>query len=70
MDIEGGEKELIYKINFDLIDKLLIEIHPHVIGNTQATKIIAYLFEKGFELDFSLSKGIVFYFTKSLEIEK
>lgn len=70
MDIEGGEKELIYKINFNLIDKLLIEIHPHVIGNTQATKIIAYLFEKGFELDFALSKGIVFYFTKSLEIEK
>lgn len=70
IDIEGGEKELIYKINFDLIDKLLIEIHPHVIGNTQATKIIAYLFEKGFELDFVLSKGIVFYFTKSLEIEK
>ncbi|MCD6298054.1 MAG: FkbM family methyltransferase [Deltaproteobacteria bacterium] len=70
MDIEGGEKELIYKINFDSIDKLLIEIHPHVIGNTQATSIIAYLFEKGFELDFALSKGNVFYFTKSLEIEK
>lgn len=68
MDIEGGEKELIYKINFDMVDKLLIEIHPHVIGNTQATKIIAYLFKKGFELDFTVSKDNVFYFTKYLKV--
>lgn len=70
IDIEGGEKQLIYKINFNLVDKLLIEIHPHVIGNNQSTKIIAYLFEKGFELDFAVSKGIVFYFTKPLGIQK
>lgn len=68
MDIEGGEKELIYKINFDMVNKLLIEIHPQVIGNTQATKIIAYLFKKGFELDFTVSNDSVFYFTKYLKV--
>ncbi len=70
MDIEGGEKELIYKINFDMVDKLLIEIHPQIIGNTQATKIIAYLFEKGFELDFTVSKDSVFYFIRYFKIWK
>jgi len=67
MDIEGGEKDLIYKIDFNSIEKLLIEIHPQIIGNTQATKIIAFLYKKGFELVFEISKGFVFYFIKSVE---
>ena len=65
MDIEGGEKDLIYKIDYKGLNKLLIEIHPHVIGNYESTKIIAHLFQQGFIIDFNISSNDVILFSKS-----
>ena len=64
MDIEGGELELAYKIDYAKIDHLLMEIHPHVIGSLESTKIIAHLFNEGFEIDFNLSRLAVLLFNK------
>ena len=64
IDIEGGEKDLIPIINFDRINKIIIEIHPHVIGEYEASKIITYLISKRYSLNFKEMKGNVFMFEK------
>jgi hypothetical protein len=66
VDIEGGEKELIPMIDFknNNIQKIIIEIHPHVIGEYKASKIIEYLIVNGFSMNFKETKGIVFMFER------
>lgn len=64
IDIEGGEKDLIYKINFSKIKKILIEIHPHVIGDNECSKIISYLIKKEFIIDIVMAGDNVLYFYK------
>ena len=67
VDIEGGEKDLLPKINFDKnqIKKILIEIHPDIIGSFEASKLLAYLFSKGFCLDFECGSLKVLLFKKA-----
>jgi FkbM family methyltransferase len=69
VDIEGGEKDLIPVIDFDKneIQKLIIELHPHVIGKQKASDLIAHLIKQGFSLNFEETKGIVFMFERCLK---
>lgn len=66
VDIEGGEKELIPLIDFSKtnIRKIVIEIHPHVIGLRAASEVICKIVSEGFSLDFGLSGSRVFFFIK------
>jgi len=66
VDIEGGEKDLIPMIDFQKnnIKKIIIEIHPHVIGEKEASDLIAHIISKGFSLNFKETKGIVFMFER------
>lgn len=64
VDIEGGEIDLIDKINFTSVKKLILEVHPHVIGDGNTSKVIAQLVSKGFDLMLTESRGIVLYFEK------
>lgn len=64
IDIEGGEIKLAYQINWHRIKKLLIELHPHIIGNYQAIRIISHLNQQGFGMNFNISSGNVLCFTK------
>jgi FkbM family methyltransferase len=66
VDIEGGEAEFIEQINFrdNMIQSIIIELHPHVIGDEKCSKIVAFLIKSGFKIVFSLSKGPVMLFTK------
>jgi hypothetical protein len=69
VDIEGGEKELIQKINFkeNTILKLLLELHPHIIGEEETNKIIKFLFESDFLLDTAKSGNYVYYFYRDVK---
>jgi len=66
VDIEGGEKDLIPMIDFknNSIQKIIIEIHPHVIGEYESSKIIESVISQGFAINFKESKGIVFMFER------
>lgn len=64
MDIEGGEKELISTTDFYNIKKFIIEIHPHVIGEKNASIVIKDILSKGFVIKFNDSKNSIFIFEK------
>lgn len=68
IDIEGGEKDLVKKINFEKnsISKLLIELHPHIIGDEKVNDIIKYLMNNNFLLDTAKSGNYVYYFYRVL----
>jgi len=65
VDIEGGEMQLVPIIDFHNIKKVIIEVHPHVIGQREVSKVIALMIDKGFNLDLCVSKGIVLFFEKN-----
>lgn len=64
-DIEGGEKELLAYIPLTGINKLCIELHPHVIGNAATTEIFGRLIDEGFICEFLSSSGKVFFFERT-----
>lgn len=62
IDIEGGEKDLIPLIDFSSIRKIIIEMHPHVIGNDEVSGVIELVLSKGFNLRLDESIGEVLFF--------
>jgi len=55
MDIEGGESELVPAINWRGIRKVVLELHPGVIGKDGAEKVMSHLLDAGFLEDRRLS---------------
>lgn len=64
MDIEGEEINLIPKINFSQIKKIIIELHPHIVGNDRCNKVVNHLLQNNYLLDTALSGNYVYYFYK------
>jgi FkbM family methyltransferase len=64
VDIEGGEENLLPELNLDSINKLLIEIHPHVIGKKGASSVIKCILDKGLSLDTRYAFGDVLFFER------
>lgn len=64
IDIEGGEKDLFEILDCSEINKILIELHPGVIGDKAVSNIIRNILSKGFSLDSRLSSACVYYFYK------
>lgn len=62
VDIEGGEKGFFQLSNFASVKKLVVEIHPIVIGHDGCSEVFNRLFELGFVMDFSIIRKDVFYF--------
>lgn len=61
VDIEGGEYEFFNKIDLAPVQKLCIEVHPHVLGNDRVCEILGWLFGQGFSLEIGCMKKFVFY---------
>jgi FkbM family methyltransferase len=55
IDIEGGESELLPAIDWAGVRKLVIEVHPHVIGAERVRELIALLAAQGFREDRGVS---------------
>ena len=65
IDIEGGEVELMNNILFheNCINKILIEVHPRIVGEDNINAIIQRLFTQNFLLDTDISgKGVLFFY--------
>lgn len=65
-DIEGGEVPLLIDTPLTGIRKICIEIHPHIIGNHDCSRLMQKLLEEGFDCDWTLSGDGVFHFFRAL----
>ena len=61
LDIEGGEYEFLRHARLDSIRKMVIEVHPHVLGYTRISEMLGWLFAAGFALDLGNMRKNVFY---------
>lgn len=68
MDIEGGEHELLMRRLPDCLRKIVVEIHPAVIGRRAATDIVENLILQGFLIRFDASHGLVMAFERELRV--
>ncbi len=64
LDIEGGEYEFLRHARLDPIRKIVIEVHPHVLGYTRISEMLGRLFAAGFALDLGNMRKNVFYLFK------
>jgi FkbM family methyltransferase len=64
MDIEGGEYELLMSAHLGPIKHILVELHPHIIGQEKVDEIRSHLAAKGFSAENSDRK--TFHFHKVL----
>jgi FkbM family methyltransferase len=60
LDCEGGEAELLANPLPSYVQKLLVELHPDVIGTTACDEIVTGLAAQGFVSRDDLSSGDVF----------
>jgi FkbM family methyltransferase len=51
VDIEGGEAELLGAIEWGGVRNLILELHPHVIGEAAASDLVALLAARGLRED-------------------
>jgi FkbM family methyltransferase len=57
MDVEGSERELIPAMDLSRVNKLLIEVHPDIIGVREVRALYETLISQGFALIRELSVG-------------
>lgn len=63
LDIEGGEYEFLRHARLDPIRKIVIEVHPYVLGYTRISEMLGWLFAAGFALDVgNLRKNVLYLF--------
>lgn len=66
VDIEGGEADLASdRVSLAGVNKICLEMHPHLLGDDGVSRVTAALIAKGFDLCVSESRGPVLFFTRS-----
>ena len=65
MDIEGGEADLLPAIDWRGVRKLVLELHPHRIGEARARELVALLEAQGFREERGISSTRKKYFERS-----
>ncbi len=69
LDVEGAEIEVIDRADLSSIDKIIAELHPHIVGDKALAPLYAKLFASGFVLDHANSWDNVVSFTKAHDDE-
>ncbi len=64
VDIEGGEYEFFQLADLAKVQKICVEVHPHVLGNRSISEIVARLIDQGFSLDFGCMRKNVLFFSR------
>jgi FkbM family methyltransferase len=64
LDIEGGEYEFLRRARLDPIRKIVIEVHPQVLGYARISEMLGWLFAAGFALDLGNMRKHVLYLFK------
>ncbi|PTW60426.1 FkbM family methyltransferase [Breoghania corrubedonensis] len=49
IDVEGAEVDLIPAVDLGGVDKIIIELHPHIVGQDKIDALIAYFHAEGLE---------------------
>jgi len=65
IDIEGGEAELLPAIDWRGVRKLILELHPHVIGEAKTRELLALLAAQGLREERAISSTRKKYFARA-----
>lgn len=65
MDVEGAEIELVPSILGSSVDTLILELHPHIVGDQEISRLENSIYEAGFIKRYDASLGRVAAFTRS-----
>ena len=63
-DIEGGERALFEYADLSSFDRIVIELHPTMIGNAETVAVIERLRELGFTPDIATVMGTIWRFSR------
>lgn len=63
MDVEGAEVDLLTKANLKNVREIIVEIHPHIVGDFLTQEMICAIVERGFRQKKRQHKTI--WFTKN-----
>ena len=58
MDVEGGEVDLLHAADLSGVRDIVLELHPHIVGESATQNLIEYLCSLGFTLVASIHKNI------------
>ena len=64
VDVEGAELDLFFDASLDNIEKICIEVHPHIIGQKNVSRVIECLLSRGFYLSVDISIDRVLFFSR------
>ena len=64
VDIEGGEAEIFNEVALDGVRKVLIELHPHVIGQDAVDRIRSAFRNAGYEVVKEMANGNQVYYVR------
>jgi FkbM family methyltransferase len=65
VDIEGGEAEIFNTVHLDGVKKVLIELHPHVIGQPAVDHIRKAFVDAGYKPARELANGTQVYYERA-----
>ena len=66
MDIEGAEVDLASdQLNLHSLQKLCIEMHPHIVGDEAISRLVSHLIRQGFQLRMSECRDDVLFFSRA-----
>jgi len=60
MDVEGSEVELLPECDLDDVKKIIVEMHPHIVGAKKIEALVAQLTAQGFDLADTRHKTYLF----------
>jgi FkbM family methyltransferase len=68
-DIEGGELDLAdERVDLSSVQRICVEVHPHITGDEGVSRLIEALLGKGFSLRLGQSRGCVLLFERMARV--
>lgn len=64
VDIEGAEVDLLPAVDWTGVRKLVLELHPHVVGEARASELLRLLEAQGFREERAISSSRKKYFAR------
>lgn len=61
MDVEGAEVELLRSCDLEGVNKMILEVHPHIVGKDAIEDLLNYLEEQGFRILSTASKRVLLH---------
>lgn len=65
LDVEGKEVEIIDACPLDRLDRIIMEIHPRIVGHDAISRMIARILDAGFVWRYDLSYEAVMAFART-----